>query len=164
MRWFRIPVAYVRTLIATFKYPEHMSIKQRQKAIELIMKLAKLYGLDTSVSDRCHLSPESISQVAQARGVYRIYEETELQYIGASGTDIQWRLKRHYYESRNIHKARNKGLADLIASGRASLEWYVCPFAGWMEEYELTEYCQKHGRQPALNSHRRSGLINRSCW
>jgi hypothetical protein len=164
MRWLRAAITYVRALIATWKYPEKMSVEQRQSTAILIMRLAQLDRLDTCVSDRHEFSPGTLDKVPRMRGVYRIYEGHELKYIGASCRGIQWRLRQHYHASRDRDKAPNKGLADLIASGRASVEWYVCPFAGWMEDFELTEYCREHGQPPCLNRQRRGGLVPRCLW
>jgi hypothetical protein len=105
MRWFRATITYVRVLIATWKYPEKMSVEQRQRTVVLIKRLAELDRLDTSVSGRYEFSPGTIDKVPYMRGVYRIYEGNELKYIGASCTDIQWRLRQHYYASRDIDKA-----------------------------------------------------------
>jgi hypothetical protein len=169
MKWLLKTIAFVRVFFAAWKYPDQMSAEQRQRAIDLIKKCAELDGLDTFVSDRYEFSSEIIEKAPRERGVYRIYEGNELKYIGASCRSIQDRLSKHYYSGRNfaagnVDKARNKGLADLIASGRAIVEWYVCPFAGWVEDYELTEYCEEHGQPPPLNYQRRSGLIEKCFW
>jgi hypothetical protein len=169
MRWLLLPITYVRVFIATLNYPEKMPAEQRQWTIELIKRLAALQRMDTSISKRYEFSPEIIDQAPRQRGVYHFFEGVELKYIGASCTGLYWRLRGHYRDSLNwaagnTDKVSNKGLGELIASGRASVEWYESPFPGWVEECELTEYCEEHGGPPPLNSRRRSNLINRCLW
>ena len=161
MRWLFIAVVYVRAFVATLKYAEQMSTEERQKTVGLIKKLAELRGLDTSVYGKSQFLPEVIGKIPQSGGVYRFYDGDELKYIGASCTDLRGRLRRHLSASRDVEKAPNRGLADLIASGRASVEWYICPFAGWMEDFELNEHCERYGRQPPLNSNKRGNLVHR---
>jgi hypothetical protein len=161
MRWFRKSIVHLRAIVAVWRVPERLTAEQRQRAIALIKRFAELDGLDTSISERYLFSSEILDKIPRQRGVYRIYEGTELKYIGASSRNIQRRLKRHWSASLDVDRAKNKGLASLIASGQADVEWYVCAFAGWMEEYELIEYCSEHGQQPYLNRHQRSNLLKR---
>lgn len=40
----------------------------------------------------------------------------------------------------------------------ATVEWYVCPFAEWVEHYELLQHRQLHGGFPACNQ-REGGCV-----
>ena len=158
MRWLQIPIVWLRALAETCQYAERKTPQQRQRTVKLISRLGELYGWDTPASEPCKFAHEILSSVPDTRGVYRFYEGDEVTYIGVACSTLQERLSEQWNASGRASPP-NKELAESIQSGRASVEWYVTPFPGWMEDYELTRYSEEHsGRLPAYNQ-RRGGRV-----
>ena len=159
MRWLQIPIVWLRALVDTCQYAERKTPQQRQRTVKMINRLGELYGWDTPASEPCKLGAEMLSSVPHTRGVYRFYEGDQVTYIGVACRSLQERLREHWNASGRA-SLPDKELAESIQSGRASVAWYVTPFPGWMEDYELTRYCEEHsGRPPAFNNQRRGGRV-----
>lgn len=47
--------------------------------------------------------------------------------------------------------SQNEGFLAFIQSGDAEVNWYTCPFYGWMECFELVEFEDLNGRLPLFN-------------
>ncbi len=163
MKWLQTPVLWLRSTIATRKYPERLTDEQRLRAVNLITRLGESYGWNMSPSPPRKFTREILPSVPRTRGIYRFYEGEKLTYIGVSG-NLCRRLYQRWDESRGDNPPNGK-LAESIRSGRASVEWYITPMAGWMEDYELTEYCAQHaGKPPEFNSTCRGGKVWHLDW
>jgi hypothetical protein len=149
--FLRAPIVYARAWIATAEDPLYMSAEKRGRTIQLIEKLTGRQGWDSSNSERCGFSKLSAEEVPEVSGVYRFFAADELKYVGKSN-NLRRRLTEH------LRRRSNEGLAELVASGNASVEWRICLMPGWMECYELTKYYETHGRLPEFNSKRGGAL------
>jgi hypothetical protein len=160
MRRLLLAIAYVRAFFSTLQYARYMVAERRRKIAQQVMRLAKLRGWDVLASDRNEYSLATVCKAPPVGGVYHIYDGDELAYIGAvcRRGGLRERLKDHLK-----NRESNRALVDFIASGEASVEWYACQAPGWMEDYELTEYREKHGRLPRFNKIQ-SGIVFRWWW
>ena len=158
MRWFQIPVLWLRAMNATVKYAAQLNREQRLRAVEMITRLGRSAGWTMSLSPRRKFTHEILLSVPCTRGVYRFYEADQLTYIGVSGS-LRRRLGQHWNDGRRDNPP-NRELAQSIRCGRASVEWYITPMPGWMEDYELTQHCEQHaGHPPEFNDTCRGGKV-----
>jgi len=88
--------------------------------------------------------PALVSDAPTSRGIYRFYSDQEIIYIGASRNLLR-RIDEH------INGSDNELLREFIESGGTQIEWYSCPYPGWMERYELFEFEALMGRRPVCN-------------
>lgn len=149
--FLRTPLIYAKAWVATTYDPLHMSTEKRESTTQLITELTERQGWNISDSERYGFSDLFIDNVPQMSGVYRFYASDELKYIGKTN-NLRRRLTEH------LKGQSNECLAQLVASGQASVEWRTCLMPGWMECYELTEYYERQGRLPDCNRKRGGAL------
>jgi hypothetical protein len=160
MKRLLFAIAYLKAFFSTLEYARCASPERRQKTAQLIMRLAELRGWDVFASDRCEYSLATVDKAPPVAGVYHIYDGDELVYVGAvcRKGGLRERLKDHLKD-----KKSNSDLADFVAAGEASVEWYACQAPGWMEDYELTEYKKQYRRLPRFNKIQ-SGMTFNWWW
>ena len=159
MTRLQIPILWLRATIATLKRAEELNGEQRLRAVELITRLGQSYGWNLSLSPRRKLTREILPSVPRTRGVYRLYQGDQLTYVGVACESLHRRLRQHWNASHRDNPP-DRELAEFIRAGRASAEWYVTPLPGWMEDYELTQYCEQHaGHPPEFNHMCRGGKV-----
>jgi hypothetical protein len=161
-RWLLLPVVYATAFLRTMLVDARdTSSKRRHKTARQVTRLAELRRWDSLSSSRCECSVTTIRTAPPVPGVYRIYDGDELVYIGATTRKggLRERLKDHLKG-----QEPNKDLADFLASGKASVEWYACQAPGWMEDYELTEYREAHERRLPRFSKIQGGKGLEWCW
>ena len=149
--FIRAPIIYARAWTATTYDPLRMSTEKRESTTHLITELTERQGWEISDSERYGFSDLFIDEVPRKSGVYRFYASDKLKYIGKTN-NLRRRLTEH------IKGKSNRCLAELIASGQASVEWRTCLMPGWIECYEMTEYYERHGRLPDCNQKRCGAL------
>jgi hypothetical protein len=162
MRWLSLVITYIRVFFGTLEYARYMSPERRQKVAKLVKELATLRGWDIYASDRREYSFYDIEAAPQKDGIYRIFDGDELVYVGAAWGErgLRARLKAHLWESES-----NTDLATFLASGDATLDWYLCQVAGWMEDYELTEHQTMYGGLlPRYNNRQADAVFRAWRW
>jgi hypothetical protein len=162
-RWLLLPVVYVAAYLrSALVDARDTSSKRRYKTAQGIIRLAELRRWDSLSSPKCEYSVTTVRMAPTAPGVYRVYDGDELVYIGATTRKeegLRGRLKDHLRGSKS-----DRELADFIASGEASVEWYACQAPGWLEDYELIEYRESHGQQLPRFNKILSGKSLEWCW
>ncbi len=136
------PMRYLRALWQTDKYPRYMAVEQRQHAYQRCLQVVG------AVSERAPFTEDTIGAARERYGVYRIYENDQLRYVGRS-KQLRTRLGQHWSAAVGQYHPIPQ-LGNLICSGQAQLEWYTCPWDlhRWMESYEILV------RQPSWNGGR----------
>ena len=127
------PIRYLRAWWQIEKYPRDMPVEQRQHAYRCCLQVVG------AVSETAAFTEDTIGAAPQRYGVYRIYENDQLRYVGRS-RQLRTRLRQHWGAAVGQYHPIPQ-LGDLIYSGQAQLEWYTCPrgLYSWMESCEILE-------------------------
>ena len=145
--FFRSPILYCKLYRNTNTNPSELGITKRRQMARLIKKAARTAGISSRATAIELFSSKIVNSAPNDCGIYRFYKGEELVYIGCS-RGIRIRFKEHLVD------CQNPKLDALIKSGSARVQWYICPFYGWMESFELTEYEEEHGYLPPYNKTR----------
>jgi hypothetical protein len=148
--WLRRVRAEISVFVYTLWPPEFLSSQNREETVEQIQFLAKKRGLNPKLSEKVEFSSATLKKAPAVGGVYHFYQGDQLRYVGVASNSLQGRLRQY------LSKVHNQKLADLIASGEARVAWYTCPYPGWMEDYELTQYPHP---DELYNMHKRGNRI-----
>ena len=134
--------AFFRTL-----YPfDFLSAKDRDKTYRIIKELAKLRGMSSKRTNKVALNDEVLSALSNTSGVYFIFENELLRYIGMTKDGLRSRLRRYLYATNSVSDENHLRIHGLINNKTGFLEYYQCPYASWMEAYEI----HKHWNTPGL--------------
>ncbi|MBC8253290.1 MAG: hypothetical protein H8E35_04600 [Ardenticatenia bacterium] len=127
------PMRYLGAWWQIDKYPRDMAVEQRQNVNRCCLQVVG------AVSERAPFTADTIGAVPQRYGVYRIYENDQLRYVGRS-RKLRTGLRQHRSAAVGQHHPKPQ-LGDLICSGQAQIEWYTCPrgLYWWMECYDILE-------------------------
>ncbi len=140
MRAFRRFSLAIQSFILTIYPFEFMSAKMQKKTHESILRLAEVKGIDTKFSKRLAITDEHLSTIPKKGGVYFIYDNETLRYIGMSSDGLRSRLRRYLYVSNSITDENHLRIHELIGNKVAYFDYYQCPYPGWIENYELHKH------------------------
>ena len=141
---FNTPVFSIAVWANTGLHPRKYKPTKRRAVAREVRKLTRMSGSSPKIAMKLPYNLESISHAPKSGGVYRVYSETEIRYIGAS-QNIQKRLGDHIIDS------HNEGLMKFIETGDALVDWYQILYFAWMERFELVEFEDEFGSRPFYN-------------
>lgn len=164
MRRIRVIVLLLRIWIVALKRPERMSQEQKRHTMRLIRDLAILDGFSPRFSRRRPLRESEALKSPRERGVYRLYLNGRLIYIGGSCVSIRNRILDHYDAMLSDANSADGVLIATLKTGSSEFDWLATPFAGWVEEFYILEFEENAGTIPESNVHRRSNLRSRCFY
>ena len=161
LRYF---VPWLRAFISTLKDPEKMSREETRAAMRLIRRLAIKQGFSSRFSRRAPLTESEVLKSPDERGIYRLYLDERLIYIGGSCLSIRSRILAQQKAVGSKDTSADNLLMATLRTGSSEFDWLATPFAGWVEEFYIHKFEEETGAMPECNLQMRSNLMNRCLY